>query len=147
VAEFHLRPAALSDAPAIKALIRAVQINPMGLDWRRFIVAESGTGQLLGCGQIKPHEPGVFELASIAVWPEHRGKGIARAVIEELLERHPGRLYLMTMSTMAPLYEKFGFSEIPRAEMPRYFRRMTSLVMLMIKLTRERDHLIVMRRA
>jgi hypothetical protein len=33
------RPAQASDEAAIKALIRAVNINPMGLKWPRFLVA------------------------------------------------------------------------------------------------------------
>lgn len=146
MANFHLRHATEADAKDIKALIHAVQINPMGLDWRRFVVAEDVSGALLGCGQIKPHEPGVRELASIAVWAEHRQKGVARAVIERLLDENRGVLYLMCMSPMRPLYEKFDFREIERAEMPKYFRRMTRLAAVMMRLTREKDHLIVMKR-
>ena len=147
MAEVHIRQATRADEAGIKSLIHAVEINPMGLDWRRFVIAEDGSGDLLGCGQIKPHEPGVLELASIAVWPDHRGQGLARAVIERLLDDHPGRLYLMCMSPLVGLYEKFGFREIPRGEMPRYFRRMTTLAGLVMRFSRGSDHLVVMQRA
>jgi N-acetylglutamate synthase-like GNAT family acetyltransferase len=144
--DFHLRPATEADDRVIKSLIHAVQINPMGLDWHRFLVAQSADGAILGCGQIKPHEPGILELASIAVWPEYRGQGVARAVIENLTKGNPGTLYLMCRSPLGALYAKFGFAEIHEAEMPRYFRRMTRLARIMMRLARENDYLMVMRR-
>ena len=52
------RPAQASDEAAIKALIRAVNINPIGLKWQRFMVAVDENGRLIGCGQIKPHRDG-----------------------------------------------------------------------------------------
>ena len=42
MAEFFLRPATEADEPEIKALIRQVRINPLGLDWRRFTVTANG---------------------------------------------------------------------------------------------------------
>jgi hypothetical protein len=39
LADFSLRPAHESDVAAIKALIHLVQINPMDLDWKWFVVA------------------------------------------------------------------------------------------------------------
>ncbi len=51
----------------------------MGLDWKRFVVAVNDQDEMIGCGQLKPHGQDVLELASIAVYPEHQGKGVARA--------------------------------------------------------------------
>jgi len=144
--EFRLRAATEADDRVIKSLIHAVKINPMGLDWRRFVVAGSADGVILGCGQIKPHEPGVLELASIAVWPEFQGQGVARAIIERLIEANPGRLHLMCRSPLGVFYERFGFRETQGDEMPRYFRRMTRLARIMMHLSRESDFLMVMRR-
>ncbi len=36
---YQLRSATQTDFPAIRELIHRVQINPMGLDWARFVVA------------------------------------------------------------------------------------------------------------
>lgn len=129
--DFRLRKARAPDAPRIRALIRAVRINPLGLDWQRFVIAESLDGEFLGCGQIKPHGDGVDELASIAVWPEHRRNGVARAIVEYLLSEHPAKLYLMCAEPTCPMYEKFGFRALSRGEMPPYFARMTQLASLM----------------
>ena len=146
MADFRLRAATAADEDEIKALIRAVQINPMGLDWRRFVIAESALGGMMGCGQVKPHAAGVRELASIAVCEQYRGKGIARAIIERLLGQNPGTLYLMCMSPLGPFYEKYGFREIQHKEMPGYFRRMVRLARVMMSLSRNAEYLMVMER-
>ncbi|RIK42990.1 MAG: hypothetical protein DCC55_06915 [Chloroflexi bacterium] len=50
----QIRTATVEDAKAIKRLIRRVRINPFGLDWQRFLVAEDA-GELVDCIQVKPH--------------------------------------------------------------------------------------------
>jgi N-acetylglutamate synthase-like GNAT family acetyltransferase len=82
---------------------------------------------MLGCGQLKPHGRGVVELASIAVEPADRHKGIASAVIDHLLSQAPRPLYLTCLSSMIPFYEKWGFRRLEIQEMPGYFRRLVRL--------------------
>ena len=145
MSNFSLRPARESESRVIKDLINLTGINPMGLDWKRFIVAVNDQDQVLGIGQVKPHGAEILELASIAVFPEHRGKGIARAIIEYLLKDNPRPLYLMCESSNGPLYEKFGFHRIPYEEMPRYFQRMSKLVGLMTTLAKREERLLIMK--
>ncbi len=146
MADFSLRPAAKADFPAIRRLIHEVNINPTGLDWRRFLLAVSAENELLGCGQIKPHGDGSIELASIAVRKEARGQGIARAVIEELLTREATRpVYLMCRARLEPLYEKFGFRTIAFDEMPRYFKSISRAERIFNKDADPLDRLRVMR--
>ena len=125
--EYSLRLATASDAPVIRALVRKARINPIGLDWRRFVLAEARSGQVIGCGQIKPHGDGTRELASIAVVPDWRGRGVARAIIEHLVALEPGPLYLTCRRRLGPFYEKFGFRTLWLEEMPPYFRRLAHL--------------------
>jgi N-acetylglutamate synthase-like GNAT family acetyltransferase len=141
-----LRPATAADFPAIRALIRAVRINPLGLDWRHFIVAVSPEGEMTGCGQVKTHGDGSRELASIAVVPEWRGKGVASAIIERLLAEHPGQIYLTCRSGLGSFYERFGFRVILPDEMPPYFRRISRLVRAMGTLNLIGEDLLVMER-
>jgi N-acetylglutamate synthase-like GNAT family acetyltransferase len=103
----------------------------MDLDWRRFVVAVDGSGRMLGCGQLKPHGTDVIELASIAVEAEFRNQGIARTIIEHLVDRAPRPLYLTCRSRLGPFYEKWGFRSIERDEMPPYFRRLSRLAGVM----------------
>lgn len=124
---YTLRAAREEDSAAIKDLIHSSGINPLGLDWKRFVVAVDAQDRVIATGQIKPHRGDLYELASIAVLPEHQGRGIARAVIEHLLKASPRPLYLTCRSRLEPLYEKFGFQALPFAEMPRYYQRLSRL--------------------
>ena len=126
--DFTLRPATEIDSPLIKDLIHRVGINPMDLDWHRFVIAVDGSGKMLGCGQLKPHGPNVIELASIAVEPSYQHQGIARVIIEHLIAKGPRPLYLTCRSRLGSFYEKWGFRSIQPKEMPAYFRRLSRLV-------------------
>jgi len=122
--EFIVRRALAKDNRGIKRLIHMVHINPLGLDWRRFYIAETPQGDLLGCGQIKPHRDGSQEMASIAVEEKSRGRGVAREIISRLLIEEPRRpLYLMCRTRLSNFYQKFGYHPIQPVEMPNYFNR------------------------
>ncbi len=137
-----IRPARQADQPTIRRIIRQAGINPFGIDWPRFVVAEEN-GQIVGVGQIKPHGDGSRELASLAVIPERQGAGIGTAVVRALLAGENGPLYLMCARRMEAYYQHFGFRRIPPAEMPPYFRRMHRIANLG---TWRQPRLIVMRR-
>jgi N-acetylglutamate synthase-like GNAT family acetyltransferase len=144
---YTLRPARETDDAAIKSLIHLVGINPMGLDWKRFIVAVDAQDQILATGQIKTHgaKADVHELASIAVVPEYRGQGLARAIMEHLLRESPRPLYLTCVSSLEPFYQKFGFYSIEYDDMPRYFQRLTKLAGLVYLLASRDEKLLVMK--
>jgi len=127
ITSYALRPALQADLASIKELIHLGEINPTGLDWKRFVVATYQKGEVIGCGQLKPHGKEILELASIAVHPKHRNQGVASAIIENLLADSPRPLYLMCRSRLEPLYQKFGFHAIYYEEMPRYFQRISRL--------------------
>ena len=123
---FALRRARAEDERTIKSMVRSANINPLGIHWQHFVVAEDA-GRIVGIGQIKSHGDGSHELASIATVPDRQGEGIATAVIEALLATEAATssspLYLTCRSYMGPFYERFGFRPVKRlAEMPPYFR-------------------------
>ena len=145
MAQYDLRPATEFESTQIKDLIHLVGINPSGLDWRRFLVAVDASGQVIGCGQIKPHGADILELASIAVVPQFQGQGIARAIIEMLLAQSPRPLYLMCIAHNGPMYEKFGFHTIEYKEMPKYFQRISKLFSVAKAVRRTEEDLLVMK--
>lgn len=143
--EYTLQPAAGADFPAIRRLIHEGGINPTGLDWRRFLVAVTPAGEVIGCGQLKPHGEEVIELASIAVAPAFRNRGIASAIIADLLATAPRPLYLMCRSGLGPFYQKFQFQPLEIADMPAYFRRLARLAGLVELLAQSGQTLLVMK--
>jgi N-acetylglutamate synthase-like GNAT family acetyltransferase len=144
--DYSIRPAVREDAGAVRALIRAVKINPLGIDWPRFLIAVDDENQLVGCGQVKIHRDGSSELASIAVAPAWRGQGVARALVERLIATCKQPLYLTCRSHLGAFYERFGFKVVQPAEMPPYFRRVYRLFTLLTRFSRGKSGLLVMRR-
>ncbi len=145
MSEIRLRPATASDQAVIRRLVRQAGINPTGLKWPRFTLAEDSNGDVLACGQLKPHVDGSVELASLVVRPDQRGRGLARKVVETLVAQHPGDVHLMCRSGLGPFYEKFGFRRLAADEMPPYFRRVKRLMVLLEKLAGEEKLLVMLR--
>ena len=141
--EYHLRPATKQDDKIIRKLINQARINPMGLDWRRFWVAEAA-GEVIGCCQVKPHRDGSRELASLVVRPDKRGGGFAHALIEHFLAVEDCPLYLSCRTELGPLYEKFGFRTLEVEEMPLYFRRVYRFINAGKLVGREELRILVM---
>lgn len=136
------RPATAADQPIIRRMIYRAGINPLGLDWRRFVVAEED-GRIVAIGQIKPHADGSRELASLAVTPSRQGQGIGSALVRKLLASSSAPLYLTCRAGLQTYYARFGFRAITPDEMPPYFRRVAFLMNLGAPANRPR--LLVMR--
>ena len=142
---FTIRSAQAKDEKAIKGLIRETRLNPMGLKWPNFVVAEDEQGQFIGCGQIKTHKDGTRELASIAVVKSWRGRDVASTIIHQLLNKSSRPLYLMCGSRLVPFYQPFGFQEMTdAAAMPTTFRRFRRFVSFMSWFARSSEYLAVM---
>ena len=141
-----MRPAVADDQDAIRMIIRAAMLNPLGLEWQRFLVVEE-SGGLIGIGQVKPHRGGMRELASIAVVPEWQGNGVGAAIVRALLSRETGPIYLMCAWPTRIFYERFGFHELSGAQIPGYFRPFALMAAALSRLTRsERFAMAIMRR-
>ena len=142
--DFNIRPAIKGDAAFIRRLIRQVGINPLGLNWRRFVVAVHENETRLGCAQFKVHKDGSSELASLAVLPLYRHQGVAEALIRELLKDPKPPVYLTCRGSLVSFYERFGFQEVSDLNsMPAYFRRVKRIFQWMEK-RQWVEHLAVM---
>jgi N-acetylglutamate synthase-like GNAT family acetyltransferase len=147
-----IRPAIEADQPTIRRLVAEARINRMSLNWPNFVVAEED-GAIVGVGQVKAHDDGSRELASIAVIPARQKQGIGRAIIETLLAREPGVvLYLTCRRELEDYYKRFGFRLLVGSEYPPYFRRIVPLVnatmrlLAAMRLMRFGTQIVVMRR-
>jgi N-acetylglutamate synthase-like GNAT family acetyltransferase len=146
----QIRPAIRADQPAITALVRAANLNPFGLNWPRFRVAEDA-GRVVGVAQIKYHRDASRELASLAVVPDRQGEGIGSVLIEHWLAQPEGQppLYLMCAAPLESYYTRFGFRKVERPNMPPYFRRLTraaGVFFAVAALFGERHTIVVMHR-
>ncbi len=127
-------------------MIWRARINPAGLDWRRFYVIRGEDGRPLACVQVKPHGDGTRELASLTVTPGCRGQGLARCLVEFVLQHSTAPLYLTCARRLRGLYERFGFRVVAPAGLPPYFRRLSTLVNGPARLLRHPEPMLVMRR-
>ena len=125
----HIRQATEADQNAIRQIVRAARINPTGLDWRRFVVADED-GRVVATGQIKPHRDGSRELASIATVPERQKSGLASRVINRLLEQERGPVYLVCRAKLETFYPRFGFHVARADEVQMPFRLMPPFMRL-----------------
>jgi N-acetylglutamate synthase-like GNAT family acetyltransferase len=140
-----IRPAIKDDQKIIRAMVRGARLNPTGLDWKNFRMADDEQGQIIACGQLKIHKDGVRELASIVVREDQRGNGLGKRMIHELTDEADLPVWLMCRSALAPLYQRFGFIEtLDDEQMPHYFRRMKRLVGAFEMFARTGEHLAVM---
>ena len=140
-----LRRATAEDRAAIKRLIRKAEISPFGLHWSRFTLAVDKDDAIIGCGQLKHHNDGSMELASLAVKEQWRRKGVARALIESLIGSRAGGLWLLCRSNLTPLYKRFGFAEVNSGRAhSRYFRRLQILIKIVRRTIRPKEHPTIM---
>ena len=117
-----IRPARSGDQTTIVSLIRQARINPRNLHWEHFLIAEEN-GSVVGIRQVNVHEQGTREVASGFVLPEYRRQGISARLMNEILSREKGTLYLMCRDQRAPYYEQFGFRQAAIDQLPSDFHK------------------------
>ena len=123
-----MRAATAADQPLIRQWARKYGLNPLGLAWPNFLVAERMDvvpPKVVGMGQLRPHRDGSLELASLAVAEDARGQGIGAKLVRALLRQAARSLFLMCREEKVSFYERFGFYRVWQAgEMPKSVRWM-----------------------
>mmetsp|Transcript_1274 Transcript_1274/g.2523 ORF Transcript_1274/g.2523 Transcript_1274/m.2523 type:complete len:171 (+) Transcript_1274:78-590(+) len=112
------------DQPAIAAAVLRESMNPLFLQPEQFIVASDAVDQqrVLGFGQLRPLS-GAWELASLVVEPEARGRGLGSELVRRLLARVEGEaVWLLTLESTRRFYEPLGFAEAPVGAAPLMMR-------------------------
>jgi putative acetyltransferase len=110
-----------------------------------FLAGAAVDGQLVGVGGLELQADGVGELKRFFVMPEHRGTGVADAVLDALLAYAEGHeLDVVRLETgdkqraAIAFYRRRGFVEIPR--FGPYRSSETSVCMQRTLLRRENEH-------
>jgi N-acetylglutamate synthase-like GNAT family acetyltransferase len=94
----QIRPAVEADQSTIKQLVSAEQLDPSALHWSHFVIAENND-QVVGIGQIRPHPRG-RELGSLVVQEDFREQGVGTLIVNALLEKEKGDVFLECESSM-----------------------------------------------
>jgi amino-acid N-acetyltransferase len=121
----RIRNAIDADLGAVERLLLASNLPVEGVaeNFSNFLVAETDDG-IAGAVGLEKHDSFAL-LRSAAVAPEHRGSGIGRRLIEELLTR-AGRMgitdvYLLT-TTAEDYFPRFGFKRSTRTAVPELLK-------------------------
>jgi N-acetylglutamate synthase-like GNAT family acetyltransferase len=117
-----VRRAGQEDQAAIIALVRHARLNPRGLAWPRFVVAETDR-DIVGVAQVRLHPDGARELASLVVQSASRGQGIATAMIDALLAEERGEVYTLIDRRFRRHFERWGFRAVDPDQLPRSVSR------------------------
>ena len=104
-----LRTARPDEAGWINERYVAVRFLPSDLSREIVIVAEID-GTPAGLGRLVPVDDSSCELGGMLVFEEFRGRGVARAIVDELLRHAAGRaVYCLPFAELTELYAAAGF--------------------------------------
>lgn len=118
-----VRPARTGDVPAVKAIVDtyagsgrrllAKELVTLYEDVQDFVVAELD-GVVVGCGALHVLWADLGEVRTLAVHPDHRGRGVGADLLSELVAQARrlglGRLFALTFHT--EFFARHGFVEI-----------------------------------
>ncbi|PNY80932.1 arsenic resistance N-acetyltransferase ArsN2 [Deinococcus koreensis] len=114
-----MRALTSTDLGATQALLRSLNLPTVGVQPEGFVVAEED-GEVVALAGLEVHGR-VGLLRSVAVRPEQRSRGVARRLVEHIIQRARdeglGDLYLLT-TTAAGYFPRFGFQPRPRSLAP-----------------------------
>ena len=97
--------------------LKSVDAAAKGLPNSLFSITVVHEGEAVGMGRVIGDGGCFFEVVDIAVVPEHRGKGLGRRIMQEIMnsiERNalPGA-YVSLITNMPEFYQQFGFKRAP----------------------------------
>lgn len=90
-----------------------------------FVVAVDEDGAIVGCGALKEYSPSLAEVASIAVARHAHGRGVGKAVVQEVerLAQKRGIDELFALTLTPQFFESAGYRIADRANYPEKIRR------------------------
>lgn len=108
----QLRKAGPADMEWINARYQEVDFVPSDLN-REIVVVAEWNGVHAGLGRLVQLDEFNQELGGIVVFPEFRKHGIAKKIVEYLVQQvEPGqRVFCIPFCHLTSLYEQFGFTQ------------------------------------
>jgi N-acetylglutamate synthase-like GNAT family acetyltransferase len=112
----EIAAATAADMPAIAARAAEWRLDGERLEPEQFIVVRDGD-RMLGFGRIKPYDGTVFELGTVGVAVEARGRGVGELIVRELIRRFPSDDVWIT-TDLTSYFERFGFVRVADVPLP-----------------------------
>ena len=123
-----VRKARLQDAEKVHALVNSLSDDGTLLprpfaeiceNIRDFVVVED-EDRITGCGALHLYGPHLAEVRSIAVWPEAKGNGAGRLLIDALMEQaNRQEVTCVCLFTRIPsFFARMGFAVAVREDIP-----------------------------
>jgi amino-acid N-acetyltransferase len=124
----NIRPAEISDAEAIHALVTTyaeldrmlfLSMAEVYENLQKFTIAEVA-GDVVGCCALQIIWSDLAEIRSVAIDKAFIGKGIGKALVLTALEqsRGLGVAGVFTLTLEAGFFKRLGFKEIPKEQLP-----------------------------
>jgi N-acetylglutamate synthase-like GNAT family acetyltransferase len=114
----ELRTASPDDAGWIEEQYRRAGFIPSDLSRHTVVVATDG-GERVGLGRLVPAGEGMVELGGMWVTDPYRGRGVARALVEELIRRAGASdVYCVPFADLEGFYASCGFERVKREAAP-----------------------------
>src|SRR5438105_2537724 len=111
----HLRPARPDESVWINEEYARVHFLPSDLAHDTVVIAELD-GERAGVGRLVPAGEHVFELGGMLVFEGFRGRGVARAIVEELIRRAgDADVYCVPFADLEGFYASCGFRKTDAA--------------------------------
>ena len=108
--QVEFTPATLADMPFIRDQLERERLDTERLEPEQFITIREGD-RIIACGRIKPYER-TYELGSVWVAEDHRGRRLGEIITRELVGRFPqDEVYITTDAAVGlpAYYERLGF--------------------------------------
>ena len=129
---FSIRPARTSDVSAIKRLVAPLADQRILMaketvayyeSLQEFRIAESGDGEVIGCGALHVMWEDLAEVRTLATSEAWRGKGVGHVLVESLLEeaRALGVSRVFCLTFEVDFFKRHGFDVMAALDHPGHF--------------------------
>jgi GNAT superfamily N-acetyltransferase len=113
-----LRTAGPADSGWIDEQYERAGFIPSDLERDTIVIAELDRTRA-GLGRLVPAGDGAYELGGMFVLDAFRGRGVARAIVDELIRRAgDADVYCVPFADLEELYAAAGFRRVPRDGAP-----------------------------
>lgn len=119
---YTVTPALPEDLAVIDDLADRFRLDREHLQVDQFVVIRGAGGTVRAFGRVKPYPgTGVYELGTVGVREEERGKGLGEEIIRHLMRVFPSDEIWIT-TDLHEYFARFGFTAVDAPDVPPVLR-------------------------